>query len=166
MFFGRFVDSMVHIQDAIGCTCSGDHAWYVFRRLRLIHISTVNDTFVSPPVEVFPAYGVPGSFPCAPVGCKRVRSRSSVVPQKRLRFFTVIDLHQPACIRFFQVFSVRPTSQFFRLLDRHRIMINRSATIPFHCSIYVLLIKFYVSNYFLSCSCCCLFPLLIRSAGS
>ena len=34
---------VVHIQAATPGTHSGDHAWYTFRRLRVVHISTVND---------------------------------------------------------------------------------------------------------------------------
>jgi hypothetical protein len=35
---------VVHIQAAMPGTHSGDHAWYTYRRLCLVHISTVNDT--------------------------------------------------------------------------------------------------------------------------
>jgi hypothetical protein len=34
---------LVHIQAIMPGTHSGDHAWYTFRRLRVVHISTVND---------------------------------------------------------------------------------------------------------------------------
>ena len=34
---------VVHIQAAMGGIDTGDHAWYTFRRLCLVHISTIND---------------------------------------------------------------------------------------------------------------------------